>query len=523
MLSKNKLVRNLSYILIILLLIGSVSATDNLLSGSDYPFNYKTLNIDLDIIGNITLTGQYVMVNRVDIKLNQFPKQSENRVFDFFNPYPTYQQTDESVNFFYTSNNIQENLAYQIFSRFTNSKDKKKITKDPNFPIASIGSQYSEYLLETENIDSTPSMKSKASSLVRNSDGVFHAAVEIAKWVNENIEYEINYETENNIKKASWAYENRKGVCDEKTAVFISMARYVGIPTRYISGIAYTNILKEFGHHAWAETYFPDYGWVPFDVTYGQFGWTDSSHISLSKSIDSKLSTVEVTSTGTGNSNVIMGPVDFQTKVIKTGTYSFPDVNIELKKLSDEIGYGSYNVIEAEITNNEEGYSVIEIFTSKVEGMEFLDNNKRFILIPPKKSETVAWAIKVSNELESGASYRFPFNVYLTTNQSKTTYFNVTSKGIIYSETYINNLMNNFDDSQINAYAEFIETDCNINRIFITNETSTINCTLNNNAVDELDIIELCFQSECKTVDFGEEIETNISLIQFSKKLVCKH
>jgi hypothetical protein len=288
------------------------------------------------------------------------------------------------------------------------------------------------------------------------------------------------------------------------------MLRSIGIPTKYISGLAYTNMLQEFGHHAWAEVYFPNYGWVPFDVTYGQFGWIDASHIPLSESVDSRTNAVEASAVGTGSSSLVMGIIDYETKVIEEGNYGFPDVDIKLKALSNEIGFESYNIIEAEITNNKDYYETIELFASRVEGMTFINNQKRFILIPPKKTEKIKWAIKIDDELNKTSSYRFPFNAYLTNNNSVTIYFNVTNRGIIYSETYVDNLINNLGNIQTNMYADFIETTCDIHKIFMINESSTIKCKLNNNAIDELGRINACFQGECKQIEFGEEIEKEV-------------
>jgi transglutaminase-like putative cysteine protease len=64
----------------------------------------------------------------------------------------------------------------------------------------------------------------------------------------------------------------------------------VGIPARYVSGLAYTNWEGKngWGPHAWAEVYFPGYGWVAYDITYGQFGYVDATHIKLKESVDSK-------------------------------------------------------------------------------------------------------------------------------------------------------------------------------------------------------------------------------------------
>ena len=69
---------------------------------------------------------------------------------------------------------------------------------------------------------------------------------------------------------ATWVYDNRQGVCDELTGLFISMLRELGIPARFVSGVSYTNLpefAKPWGGHGWAEVWFPDVGWVPFDVT----------------------------------------------------------------------------------------------------------------------------------------------------------------------------------------------------------------------------------------------------------------
>lgn len=61
-----------------------------------------------------------------------------------------------------------------------------------------------------------------------------------------------------------------KGVCQDFTHVFIGMARALGIPARYVSGIVHP--LKEALRgttqtHAWCELLFPEFGWVALDPT----------------------------------------------------------------------------------------------------------------------------------------------------------------------------------------------------------------------------------------------------------------
>ena len=60
------------------------------------------------------------------------------------------------------------------------------------------------------------------------------------------------------------------GVCQDQTHVFLSAARHLGVPARYVTGY-----MADFGtddqqgeaSHAWAEAWVPGLGWTGFDVT----------------------------------------------------------------------------------------------------------------------------------------------------------------------------------------------------------------------------------------------------------------
>ena len=77
-------------------------------------------------------------------------------------------------------------------------------------------------------------------------------------------------------------YANRRGVCQDFTNLFISMARLLGIPARYSCGYVYTgpkaeNTAQSEASHAWVELYLPEVGWVGFDPTNGVL--TQTEHI----------------------------------------------------------------------------------------------------------------------------------------------------------------------------------------------------------------------------------------------------
>ncbi len=63
----------------------------------------------------------------------------------------------------------------------------------------------------------------------------------------------------------------RAGVCQDFAHVFLSVARVIGIPARYVSGHLVRNdgLITQPAAHAWAEALVPDLGWVAFDPTNG--------------------------------------------------------------------------------------------------------------------------------------------------------------------------------------------------------------------------------------------------------------
>ena len=70
---------------------------------------------------------------------------------------------------------------------------------------------------------------------------------------------------------AADAYAQRQGVCQDHAQIFISAARRMGIPARYISGHLHRTdgIENQEAAHAWAEAWVEDLGWVGFDAANG--------------------------------------------------------------------------------------------------------------------------------------------------------------------------------------------------------------------------------------------------------------
>ncbi|GAB4418995.1 MAG: hypothetical protein Fur0044_15170 [Anaerolineae bacterium] len=77
----------------------------------------------------------------------------------------------------------------------------------------------------------------------------------------------------------TFLFEDQEGVCEQYATALVVMARTLGIPARLVAGYGSGDYNPLTGYyevrlnhaHSWAEVYFPEHGWVPFDPTPG---WT---------------------------------------------------------------------------------------------------------------------------------------------------------------------------------------------------------------------------------------------------------
>src|SRR5262249_8155696 len=82
------------------------------------------------------------------------------------------------------------------------------------------------------------------------------------------------------------AFALKRGVCQDYPHIFISAARCLGIPARYVSGYFCRSdgITEQDAGHAWAEALVPNLGWVAFDPANGISG-TDQ-HLRVAVGLD---------------------------------------------------------------------------------------------------------------------------------------------------------------------------------------------------------------------------------------------
>jgi transglutaminase-like putative cysteine protease len=92
---------------------------------------------------------------------------------------------------------------------------------------------------------------------------------ELMKWVSQVLEYRPG--TTSVHADLLETIRQRGGVCQDFAHLFISIARFWGIPARYVMGYQDPGVGSINGGaatHAWAEALVPGAGWIGFDATH---------------------------------------------------------------------------------------------------------------------------------------------------------------------------------------------------------------------------------------------------------------
>ena len=130
---------------------------------------------------------------------------------------------------------------------------------------------YKTYTAERErHIVFTDKIKALADSLTAGVTEPYEKVKRIWCWVTENSPWAgaRDYSTIPNIPM--YVLENGHGDCGQVSLLFMTMARYKGVPARWQSGW-----MLHPGHvnlHDWAEVYYEGVGWVPVDQSFGYSG-----------------------------------------------------------------------------------------------------------------------------------------------------------------------------------------------------------------------------------------------------------
>jgi transglutaminase-like putative cysteine protease len=133
-----------------------------------------------------------------------------------------------------------------------------------------------EPMLESDD----PEIRAAAEGAVRGARGARARAEALTRYVNATVQKKPTV----SLPSAREVLRTKIGDCNEHTALYVAMARAVGLPARIAVGVAY--VRGAFYYHAWPETYIDegsDRGyWLPVDPTFNQFP-ADATHFRLAR------------------------------------------------------------------------------------------------------------------------------------------------------------------------------------------------------------------------------------------------
>ena len=137
----------------------------------------------------------------------------------------------------------------------------------------------SRYLAPEPLIESdAPEIRAEAENAVRGVPVLRDRAERLTRYVNSILEKKPTV----SLPSAREVLRTKVGDCNEHTALYVAMARAIGIPARIAVGLVY--VRGAFYYHAWPEVYLAESDgrgmWLPVDPTLNQFP-ADSTHLRL--------------------------------------------------------------------------------------------------------------------------------------------------------------------------------------------------------------------------------------------------
>ncbi|MBN1156205.1 transglutaminase domain-containing protein [Candidatus Woesearchaeota archaeon] len=487
-------------LLLFILLFLSISlsyADDSLLFSKELK-----LGVDASSKVRVFKEGKYGSLDILKINMTSFPRNTESQDVLELATFPDSEASDSI--FFVFNEPAQEDILFSYSAVLKTKEFFPKIEKRISFPLKKIPENMIRYTEPTPNIDSdNEKIIRLGSRLAEGEQDMAVVVFNIAEWIQENVNYSITTLTADSSQKASWVLENRYGVCDEITTLFIALLRSVGIPARYVTGMAYTNMeifKNDFNNHGWAEVYFPGYGWVPYDVTYKEYGYVDSSHIIMMRSDDSAPSSTKYSWIG-NDVEIKTSDINTKVRIIEKGKGIDSLLKISAEPVNNEVSFGSYNLIQARILNQNAFYVSEEFSISRSDGAIISSSRNTRLILAPGEEKNVFWLLKVNN-LDEDFIYTFPILIYTSRNETATTEFKASRYGSFLDKEELVQFMESEKQAE-KSYSKQLDIECvsSKKQVYVA-EYSEINCSIKNAGNAYLSNINVCLE-QCQTVSLG--------------------
>ncbi|MBI4015589.1 MAG: transglutaminase domain-containing protein [Candidatus Aenigmarchaeota archaeon] len=278
-----------------------------------------------------------------------------------------------------------------------------------------------EWMKPTDAIQSAdPEIKALAETLATGSemDRVFS----LTQWVNNNIEYDLNYSDVN--LSAKTVLNIRKGVCDEFSTLLMALSRSIGLQATYNYGYAYGRgfkIAQDFVPHAWTEV-----GGYPSDPTWSEIGFTDATHIKFASIPDISVPQATAQVRGRGNLGININEVDAKFRILEFK--EAPVVKLDSSLMDSGFGAG-WAVLRTKLSSDSCVQTKFTAQSCVYQGSQFMKGGEKDVPVTICGNKTYYSFFKLP-DIQKGTKYTCPLSVYTSSGEDKSVSFAFTGGGI---------------------------------------------------------------------------------------------
>ncbi|CAN5442651.1 hypothetical protein BH10ACT1_BH10ACT1_15370 [soil metagenome] len=123
----------------------------------------------------------------------------------------------------------------------------------------------------------TDRVRQAATRVTAGADTTYDKIIALEEWMGSRTEYSLDapLSPEGVDVVDHFLFTSKQGWCEQVASSLVVMARANGVPARLVTGfvpedrdrVTGTYLVRARDAHAWAEVWFPELGWVPFDPT----------------------------------------------------------------------------------------------------------------------------------------------------------------------------------------------------------------------------------------------------------------
>lgn len=449
-----------------------------------------------------------IKVDYIEANLSLFPKEADGQVIAKrevrvtpSSPY-TIQGEQLLINW---KDPTQETVRFEIDSKISILNYLYRVPSKIPFPYGSyyeggpFGKGVTDYTKETKTIVLSDKIREKSAEIVEGETDYYNAVFRVAQWVHESINYSLDTMTAEAVQDSEWVLENRYGVCDEISVLFMALLRASNIPARFVAGQAYSNKDESFGNHGWAEVYFPGVGWIPFDVTFMQFGWVDPSHIKLDTEMDPSEPSISY-SWKASETKVKVNPLMIQASIDAVSGAPGMLASMEIVPLRDSVSNGSFVPVKVIVKNLQEFYLPLAVTITKAPGL--VEKNSMPALLAPYEERVMFWTAKLPAEAQKGYRYTTVIEAKSQFSAPVTANISFAEDNEFYSSEWASDVLKRLSPHDVKSFLPEIEFSCSADKpYYYRYETAKVLCTIRNKGNMNFKPIKLCFEEKCKDAD----------------------